>query len=211
MVSKSKYAVDTFLRSGKASQGMLFLTLTFAQNVSSERAQLVLKRFLQSLSRYYEKTYAGRLGYPKKLRYFAVRELQSRGAYHYHILFIDLRWLPFNLIDDIWRVGFVYLEYIRGSQAVKYMMKYMRKNSGNGAHFHASYELLKVYAYDYNKLRKFLKYNYYFVFFLDYVQYLGYDIIALYKALRKFFWSNFSLKYRYKFGNFFSMFNLNFA
>ncbi|MGC8982081.1 MAG: rolling circle replication-associated protein, partial [Minisyncoccia bacterium] len=97
MVSKSMYAVKTFLKSGKASNGMLFLTLTFAENVSSDRAQLTFKRFLQALNRYYESNFSGRFGYPKKLRYFAVRELQNRGVYHYHLLFIDLRYLPFSL------------------------------------------------------------------------------------------------------------------
>ena len=205
------YAVDTFLRSGKASQGSLFLTLTFADNVSSEQSHLIFNRFLVSLRRYYEKNYAGKFGYPKKLRYFAVRELQDRGVYHYHLLFIDLRFLPFSLISEMWGVGFVFLEYVRGSEAIRYMLKYMRKDTHNGARFHASYELLKVYAYDYHRYKKFWKYNYYFMFFLDYVKYSGYDVMAMYEGLRKFFWSNFSLKYRFKFGHFFNMFNVNFA
>jgi hypothetical protein len=211
MKSKSMYAVDTFLRSGKASQGSLFLTLTFAENVSSEQSHIIFNRFLVSLRRYYEENYAGKFGYPRKLRYFAVRELQDRGVYHYHLLFIDLRFLPFSLISKMWAVGFVFLEYIRGSQAIKYMLKYMRKDTHNGARFHASYELLKVYSYDYHRYKKFWKFNYYFMFFLDYVKYSGYDIVAMYKGLRDFFWSNFSLKYRFKFGQFFNMFNVNFA
>jgi hypothetical protein len=211
MISKSKYAVDTFLKSGKASDGMLFVTLTFSQYVSSKQSQIILDRLLHSLRRFYDKKFSGRLGYPKKLRYFAVRELQNRGVYHYHLLFIDLRWLPFSLISEMWGVGFVFLEYVRGSQAIKYMLKYMRKDTHNGARFHASYELLKVYSYDYHRYKKFWKFNYYFMFFLDYVKYSGYDVVALYKGLRDFFWSNFSLKYRFNFGQFFNMFNVNFA
>jgi hypothetical protein len=111
----------------------------------------------------------------------------------------------------MWRAGFVFLEYIRGSQAVKYMLKYMKKDINNGSRFHASYQLLQTYAYDYNKFKKFLKYNYYFVYFLEYVRNIGYDIIALYPALRRFFWSHFSLKYRFKFAKFFDMFSFNFA
>lgn len=76
-----------------------FMTLTFKQNVKDHKtANDEFKRFIQRLNyRVFKKT--------SGLKYTCVVERQKRGAIHYHVIFYNLPYTPFNELLDVWQNG----------------------------------------------------------------------------------------------------------
>lgn len=71
--------------------------------------------------------------------YLVAREVQERGVYHYHMIVLDVDYLPFDEIDALWSCGFVWLtSFDNPSRAVAYALKYVDK----GGRLHASYHLI---------------------------------------------------------------------
>lgn len=84
-----------------------FLTLTFRENVQDyDYSADCFKYFLKSFRRKY--------GY--SLSYLAVKELQKRGAIHYHIIIFNPEFslIPYKDIYDLWGNGGIYIEPIKG-------------------------------------------------------------------------------------------------
>lgn len=71
--------------------------------------------------------------------YLVAREVQERGVYHYHMIVLDVDYLPFDEIDALWGFGFVWLTaFDNPGRAVAYALKYVDK----GGRLHASYHLI---------------------------------------------------------------------
>lgn len=71
--------------------------------------------------------------------YLVAREVQERGVYHYHMVVMDVEFLPFAEIDAMWGCGFVWLtSFDNPGRALGYAMKYVNK----GGRLHASYHLI---------------------------------------------------------------------
>lgn len=86
--------------------------------------------FIRRLERY--------LGY--KVIYYAVTEEHDssstsearRFSYHYHALFFNLPYIYYEIIQNIWGLGFIYIKPIpieNGYQAISYVTKYLTKDS----------------------------------------------------------------------------------
>src|SRR5690625_7754800 len=74
-----------------------FMTLTFKQNIKDHKtANDEFKKFIQRLN--YRVTGQKRA----ILKYTAVVERQRREAIHYHVIFYNLTYTPFNEILDVW-------------------------------------------------------------------------------------------------------------
>src|SRR5699024_11255556 len=76
-----------------------FMTLTFKQKVKDHKtANDEFKRFIQRLNYSVFKKTSG-------LKYTCVVERQKRGAIHYHVIFYNLPYTPFNELLDVWQNG----------------------------------------------------------------------------------------------------------
>jgi len=70
-----------------------FLTLTFRANVNSiDECDYIFKKFFKRL-RYFTKT---------NIQYQAIRELQERGALHYHTLVYNMPYVPHEKLLEMW-------------------------------------------------------------------------------------------------------------
>jgi len=112
-----------------------FLTLTFAENVQDlGQARYEFQKFMKRLNYYVHKTKQS------KIKYIAVPERQERGAWHFHILLLDVPYIPNSDIADIWKNGFVKINQVRFSnmkQVYEYLVKYISKQfQENQKHFH---------------------------------------------------------------------------
>ena len=75
-----------------------FMTLTFKQNIKDHKtANDEFKKFIQRLN--YRVTGQKRA----VLKYTCVVERQKRGAIHYHVIFYNLPYTPFNELLDVWQ------------------------------------------------------------------------------------------------------------
>ena len=75
-----------------------FMTLTFKQNIKDHAtANREFKRFIQRLN--YHVTGEKRT----VLKYTCVVERQKRGAIHYHVIFYNLPYVPFNELLEVWQ------------------------------------------------------------------------------------------------------------
>lgn len=108
---------------GKHGDKDVFLTLTFAENVTDlKKANYEFKKFRQRLE--YE--------LKRKLKYVSVVEFQKRGAVHYHVLFFGMPYVPAEAVREVWGNGFIKLNVINdvgvdnvGAYVTKYMSKSM--------------------------------------------------------------------------------------
>lgn len=108
-----------------------FVTLTFAENMQDlNKADDEFKKFIKRFKYHYELD---------DLKYIAVRELQQRGAIHYHMLmdFKKPSWVENKQqlqqlerdFADVWKNGFVDIEFMNHVDNVgAYIIKYMTKN-----------------------------------------------------------------------------------
>lgn len=75
-----------------------FMTLTFKQNIKDHKtANDEFKKFIQRLN--YRVTGQKRA----ILKYTCVVERQKRGAIHYHVIFYNLPYTPFNELLEVWQ------------------------------------------------------------------------------------------------------------
>ena len=75
-----------------------FMTLTFRQNIKDHKtANDEFMKFIQRLN--YRVTGQKRA----VLKYTCVVERQKRGAIHYHVIFYNLPYTPFNELLDVWQ------------------------------------------------------------------------------------------------------------
>lgn len=75
-----------------------FMTLTFKQNIKDHKtANDEFMKFVKRLN--YRVTGQKRA----VLKYTAVVERQKRGAIHYHVIFYNLPYIPFNELLDVWQ------------------------------------------------------------------------------------------------------------
>jgi len=71
--------------------------------------------------------------------YLVAREVQERGVYHYHMIVLDVDFLPFAEVSAMWGNGFVWITaFDSPARALSYAMKYVDK----GGRLHASYHLI---------------------------------------------------------------------
>src|SRR5690625_4448154 len=114
------------------------MTLTFKQNVKDHKtANDEFKKFIQRLN--YRVTGQKRA----VLQYTCVVERQKRGAIHYHVIFYNLHYTPFNELSDVWqnkneqrglRINAIKEIDNVGSYVTKYISKEIRalKDNENG-------------------------------------------------------------------------------
>lgn len=98
-----------------------FATLTFADNVQSVKiADAEFRKFQKRLHRRIP-----------EFKYVAVRELQERGAVHYHLAINS--YVQQQLLGEIWGQGFVWIEKKRGNRdkLSNYLCKYITKYAGD--------------------------------------------------------------------------------
>jgi hypothetical protein len=119
-----------------------FVTLTFSEKIYDiKAANAEFTRFIKDLNYYvYDSKQA-------VLKYVCIPELQSRGVWHFHVLFFNLPLIPVNIskamalcekgvlpwgawanLQDIWGCGFVGINVIKHSARVAaYVTKYLTK------------------------------------------------------------------------------------
>lgn len=108
----------------------VFCTLTYAKNeVNREIAQKDLTRFLHELVR---KRWGNiSTNGIEPLRYIYVPERQKRGAWHFHILLMNIRYVPDIKIkmQRLWRHGFIQIKAVRKIKNIAaYVSKYISKD-----------------------------------------------------------------------------------
>jgi hypothetical protein len=95
----------------------IHMILTISEN--SKDADLYDKRFKKFM-------FELRKIYPD-IKYLAVRELQERGALHYHVLIN--RKVSFEIASDLWKYGYIWLQkHENGLKAIMYVCKYIKKS-----------------------------------------------------------------------------------
>ena len=96
-----------------------FLTLTFAENIIDRKiANRYFDNFLKRLRRRYG-----------KLFYLAVPERQKRGAWHYHVIFFNLPFVPWQDMISLWKYGGIYIEKVHNAlHCSRYISKYLSKD-----------------------------------------------------------------------------------
>ena len=184
MVSLTRYAIKNYLQSASSDSLACMLTLTSASVVDGQVFQAVLDRFLHKLKRYLNK---------KDLKYVCVRELQRRGVFHYHLVLLDVIFIPFADLDKMWSFGYVWLSSATGKKAVTYLLKYVDKKfldedeTGyeliKATRLHASYSFLKEYKEEYVAIKKNNSFLWYWRKFLNLNHSLGINVVFFYSAL----------------------------
>lgn len=133
-----------------------FITLTTAKNISDRQSfNLLFDKFIKRLNYYL-------FGTKKRLlKYLAVLERQSRGAWHVHLIIFDAPFIPYKQLLKLWKLGSVWINKIdvdsksnRGRYVSKYFVKGIAQetleNYGKKA-FYSSRNLKKPAIYKINK------------------------------------------------------------
>jgi hypothetical protein len=114
-------------------EGDLFLTLTFAENMTDlDFANKEVKKFMQRF----------KYKYGSEVPYLGVIEFQQRGAIHYHFLvgaemgpdfYEDVtQWKESETLSKMWGNGFAYVEQIYDNDNLgAYLIKYLLKDIGD--------------------------------------------------------------------------------
>ena len=123
-----RYNAGMYKKSNGSKYPPIFLTLTFADNVTDwEWANKEFKKFVMRLNYW---CYGSKVS---DLRYISVPELQERGAIHYHILFFNLPYIDKSVVQELWGLGSTRIEQERkfqdmeGDNLGRYITKYMTK------------------------------------------------------------------------------------
>ena len=107
-------------------QKVKFLTLTFKDNIQDlANANLEVTKFIKRLS------YSLYNVNTNVIKYLTVPELQKRGAWHYHIILFNCKYVPFYQLKKIWGNGGVWIKALNnnldGTTIAKYITKYISK------------------------------------------------------------------------------------
>jgi len=115
-VSRSKKRIRRLVNSNPGMNK--FLTLTFAKHITDiKQANYEFKLFRQKLARHIN----------QPLKYLCVIEFQKSGRIHYHLM-IDMPFLDWRKLSDIWGRGRIQIEQIRDKHKTgMYLAKYMKK------------------------------------------------------------------------------------
>jgi len=98
----------------------IFVTLTFAENVTD----------LKIANAYY-KLFVKRLNYMlgTKLRYVCVPEWQKRGAVHFHVVFFNLPFVHYHVLEQVWGYGSTNVQAVKHVRSIaSYIAKYLTKS-----------------------------------------------------------------------------------
>lgn len=182
MQSLSVFVAKDLMRSQEASKGCLMLTLTTEDFCDEELLSIRLNRLMMAIKKHFKMD---------RLNYLCVRELQARGVFHYHIIFLDFDFISQSWLHEVW-VGRLKCTSLPVYKGVGYCLKYMQKGLGTlGVRFHASYSLLAAYRGGYLHLKKALKGDYYFLRWLNFMKHiLGVNISFWWYDLKFNFWGN---------------------
>jgi hypothetical protein len=183
MVSQVKFSVKDVEGLLSRFRYAVMITLTPAGNINDGSVfSNEFNHFIIYLKRYLK---------DKELYYVVVREKQLRGAYHYHMILFGYKFIPFEVLTEYWRLGFVWVSFISNKEGIEYILKYVKKGNQYGR-LHASYTFLKLFKGQYNEWRHFWRRSFFFGRLLDYVAgqilYLDFDAIKewFYKEFERF-------------------------
>lgn len=115
----SKEKIELFIKNN-AVPNSKFLTLTYRDNISLTEKNKTkdLNLFITKLKYYYN-----------DIKYIWVRELQKRGAIHYHFILFYSNKIDLDLLSKCWPYGFLKINSIKDINAViKYSLKYITKS-----------------------------------------------------------------------------------
>lgn len=103
-----------------------FLTLTFKENIKDiTKANQELTKFFKRLS------YMAYSVRKNVIKYITVPELQERGAWHFHIILFNMKYIKFKDILKCWKNGGVYINALNSkmdsTDVAKYITKYISK------------------------------------------------------------------------------------
>lgn len=102
-----------------------FLTLTFAENITDlSTANHEFKLFILRLG-----NKVGDRSRRNCLKYLVIPEFQKRGAVHYHVIFFNLPFIPWEKVRACWRHGDISINAIDKVDNVgAYVSKYLSKD-----------------------------------------------------------------------------------
>ncbi len=106
-----------------------FLTLTFKENITdSKEANLEFTNFNKRLSYHLYSVNKN------VLKYICIPEFQKRGAIHFHVLYFNMPYIDFKVIENIWGNGFIFIESVKDNieDYAKYVAKYINKENSKG-------------------------------------------------------------------------------
>lgn len=103
-----------------------FLTLTFKENITDLAvANMEVTKFFKRLS--YELYKVNK----NVIKYITVPELQNRGAWHFHIILFNMKYIRWTKLIETWGIGGVYINALGGKMdsttVAKYITKYISK------------------------------------------------------------------------------------
>lgn len=160
MISQVKFATRDVEYLLKRFDYALMITLTSGLNSSDGKLfSFEFNHFITYLKRY--------LG-DDKLYYIVVREVQERGAYHYHMILFGYKFIPVEALVEFWRLGFVWVDMVRNEEAIAYVLKYVKKGNQFGR-LHASYTFLSIFKGEYLHWVGFFRRSFFFGRLLDFV------------------------------------------
>jgi hypothetical protein len=181
MVSQVKFAVKDVDGLLSHFRYAVMITLTSSGNISDGSVfSNEFNHFIIYLKRYLK---------DKDLYYVVVREKQSRGAYHYHVVLFGYKYIPFSVLSDYWRLGYVWISFISNREGVEYILKYVKKGNQFGR-LHASYTFLKLFKSEFNEWVNFWRRSFFFGRLLDYVA--GQLRVLDFERLKEWFYKEFT-------------------
>lgn len=98
----------------------IFLTLTIAENICSlKQSNPLFSDFIRRLN---YRCYTN-------LKYICIPEFQERGAVHYHVIFFNLPFIHYSVMEEIWGHGSIRIELSKNiKNLAAYMAKYLTKD-----------------------------------------------------------------------------------
>ena len=100
----------------------------------------------------------------KKLKYLWVREFTVLGEVHYHFFLMGYTFVPYEVVDKAWGLGWVWVSGRDEPVTMKYLMKYLSKDSRFKVII--SYALRDDYRDEYIRWSRFKKFNMFYLIYL---------------------------------------------
>lgn len=95
----------------------VFITLTYAENMQDYKQALKdYKVFSVLMNRYYQ-----------DFKYICIKELQERGAIHFHLIWFNAQDISQERLSKIWKNGFVHIKEITDISNLGRISSYMSK------------------------------------------------------------------------------------
>lgn len=127
-INRTKHKLRQLVNANCDSISSKFVTLTYAENFQDLTiAKNDFKNFVKRWN--YQRKKDGL----QNLKYVYVVEFQERGAIHFHVIFFNLNFIHWKVIEKLWGNGFIKINNIKNCDNVgAYVVKYMQKNSNDG-------------------------------------------------------------------------------